>query len=189
MEGIDLMRFLRMTLVFLTLAVAASAAQNLEFAATPYEAPAFLATFPVPDKNPTTYTSENVTLKNGGTATMHNYTLSIHNDADAFLVLYSDVPNIRGDATGLDLMLDGALATMDNSKPGPKTDSIFSGLPARTVTATGTYKNGQTTYSVTTYERIAVQGSRIWQGIVICDSRTNCSEGDANKFFNSIKVR
>jgi hypothetical protein len=188
-------RFLRCTLTFLALAVAgafaqnAAAPQNIAFSTTNYEAPAFYATYPVPDKGPVAYSSQNVTLKNGGTTTLHNYTLSLHNDADAFLVLYCDIPNTRGDAAALDQMLDGALAQLDNAKPGPKTDSTYSGLPARMVKATGSYVNGQTTFNVTAYQRIAVQGGRVWQGIVICDQRTACSEADANKFLNSIKIR
>jgi hypothetical protein len=196
------MRFLKqrfLILAFAVLAVAAGFAQtaavpqnvlrNIAFSSTTYEAPAFYANFPVPDKNPVAYSSQEVKLKSGGTSTLHNYTLSLHNDEDAFLVLYSDVASVRSDSTGLDLMLDGALGTLDNAKPGPKTDSTFSGLPARTVSSTGTYKNGETTFNITTYERIAAQGNRIWQAIVVCDQRSNCSEADANKFFNSIKVR
>jgi hypothetical protein len=189
------MRSLKLWFAFVALAVATSLAQNsaslqnISFGTTTYEAPAFYANFPVPDKTAVAYTSQEVKLKNGGTTTLHNYTLSLHDDSDAFLVLYSDIANVRGDTAGLDQMLDGALGQLDNAKPGPKTDSTFSGLPARTVSATGTYKNGDTTFNVTSYERIAVQGSRVWQSIVICDKRTTCSEADANKFFNSIKVR
>jgi hypothetical protein len=189
------MKFLKLTLVFSMLAIASALAQTsaslqkMAFATSAYEAPAFKATFPVADKSPVGYSSQEVTLKNGGTTTLHNYTLSLHNDADAFLVLYCDIPNTRGDTAALDQMLDGALAELDNAKPGPKTDSTYSGLPARMVVATGTYKNGDTTFNVTAYQRIAVQGSRVWQGIVICDQRTSCSEADANKFLNSIKIR
>jgi hypothetical protein len=58
------------------------------------------------------------------------------------------------------------------------------------VTATGTYTRGQTTFKITAYQRVAVQGdSRVWQGIVICDERSNCTEADANRFLNSIKIR
>lgn len=187
--------FLRLPFVFLMLAVVAGFAQNaaspqnVAFSTATYEAPAFTATYPVPDKGPVAYSSQEVKLKNGGTTTLHNYTLSLHNDADAFLVLYCDIPNTRSDTASLDQMLDGALAQLENAKPGPKTNSTYSALPARTVTATGTYTNGQNTFKVTTYQRIAVQGSRVWQGIVICDQRTNCSEADANKFLNSIKIR
>jgi len=178
------------------LAVAAASAQNaasvrnVEFTTTAYAAPAFSATYPVPDKDKpgVTYSSQNVTLKSGGTATMHTYALGLHNDSDAFLVIYCDA-DLRGDTVGLDLMLDGALATLENAKPGPKTDSTFSGLPARAVTATSTYSSGQTTFNRTTYERITVQGARVWQALVICDKTTNCTEADANKFFNSIKIK
>ena len=57
------------------------------------------------------------------------------------------------------------------------------------VTATGKYTSGKTTFTVTAYQRITVRGSRVRQGIVICDQRTNCSEADANKFLDSIKIR
>jgi hypothetical protein len=190
------MRFLKLTLVFFMLAAAATSAQNaasvrnMEFTTTTYDAPAFSATFPVPDKDKpgVAYSSESVTLKSGGTATMHTYSLPLHNDSDAFIVIYCDA-NLRGDTVGLDLMLDGALATLQNAKPGPKTDSTFSGLPARAVSATSTYTSGQTTGNRTTYERIAVQGNRVWQALVLCDKTTNCTEADANRFFNSIKVK
>jgi hypothetical protein len=190
------MRILKLTLIFLMLAVAAASAQNaasvrnMEFTSSTYDAPAFSATYPVPDKDKpgVTYSSQNVTLKSGGTATMHSYALGLHNDSDAFIVIYCDA-NLRGDTVGLDLMLDGALATLQNAKPGPKTDSTFSGMPARAVTATSTYTSGQTTGSRTTYERITVQGTRVWQALVLCDKTTNCTEADANRFFNSIKVR
>jgi hypothetical protein len=187
--------FLRLSFASLTLAVVVCFAQNpaspqnVAFSTTIYEAPAFTASYPVPDKGPVAYSSQEVKLKNGATATLHNYTLSLHNDADAFLVLYCDIPNTRSDAAALDQMLDGALGQLENAKPGPKTDSTYSGLPARMVTATGTYTSSQNTFKVTAYQRIAVQGSRVWQGIVICDQRTNCSEADANKFLNSIKIR
>ena len=86
------MKFLRLTLAFLVLAVAGAWAQSLEFATTTYDAPAFSATYPVPDKDKpgVTYSSQSVTLKSGATATMHNYALSLHSDADAFLVIYCD---------------------------------------------------------------------------------------------------
>jgi hypothetical protein len=86
-------------------------------------------------------------------------------------------------------MLDGAVATLENAKPGPKTDSTFSGFPARAVAANSTYTSGQTTYSRTMYERITVQGARVWQALVICNKTTNCTDADANRFFNSIKIR
>ena len=188
--------FLRLKFAFLTLAVFAvfaqysSSAQSLEFTKTTYDAPAFSATYPVPDKDKpgVTYSSQSVTLKSGATATMHTYALSIHNDADAFLVIYCDA-NLQGDTAGLDLMLDGAVATLENASPSPKTDSTFSGFPARAVTANSTYTSGQTTYSRTMYERITVQGARVWQALVICNKTSNCSDTDANKFFNSIKIR
>jgi hypothetical protein len=189
------MRFLKLTFAFFILAVAAGLAQNsasansIVFSSTAYEAPSFYATYPVPDKGPVTYSSQEVKLKNGGTATLHNYSLSLQNDEDAFLVLYCDIPNTRGDTAALDQMLDGALAQFDNAKPGPKTDSTYSGLPARMVVATGTYTSGKTVFNVTAYQRIAVQGSRVWQGIVICDQNSNCTADDANKFLNSIKIR
>jgi hypothetical protein len=189
-------RFLRLKFAFLTLAVAAvlaqnsSSAQSLEFTKTTYDAPAFSATYPVPDKDKpgVTYSSQSVTLKSGATATMHTYALGIHNDADAFLVIYCDA-NLQGDKAGLDLMLDGAVATLENATPSPKTDSTFSGFPARAVTANSTYTSGQTTYNRTMYERITVQGARVWQALVICNRTTNCTDTDANKFFNSIKIR
>ena len=191
------MRILKLSFTFLMLAVAtsfaqnAAAPQNVVFSATTYESPAFYATYPVPDKDKgaVAYSSEDIKLKSGGTTTLHNYALSLHNDEDAFLVLYCDIPNTRSDTAALDQMLDGALAQLANAKPAPKTDSTYSGLPARMVIATGTYTTGQTTFKVTAYQRVAVQGSRVWQGIVICDQRTNCSEADANKFLNSIKIR
>ena len=194
------MRFLRpnfprLTFAFLLLAAAtgfaqtSSAPQNIAFSPSTYEAPAFIATYPVPDKGAVAYSSQEVKLKNGGTATLHNYTLSLHNDQDAFLVLYCDIPNTRSDTAALDQMLDGALAQLDNAKPAPKTDSTYSGLPARMVIATGIYTIGKTTFNVKAYQRIAVQGSRVWQGIVICDQNTTCSEADANKFLNSIRIR
>ena len=189
------MRFLKLTLAFLILAVAASLAQNsaspqnITFSTTSYEAPAFYATYPVPDKGPVAYSSQEVKLKNGSTTTLHNYSLSLNNDRDAFLVLYCDIPNTRGDAAALDQMLDGALAQFDNAKPTPKIDSTYSGLPSRMVTATGTYTSGKTTFNVTAYQRVAVQGSRVWQAIVICDQTSTCSEADANRFLNSIKIR
>jgi hypothetical protein len=185
------MRFLKLTLVFLLLAVAVGVAQDIQFSTTAYEAPAFYATYPVPDndKSVVKYSSESIPLKNSGTTTLHDYSLSLHNDADAFLVLYCDIPNTRSDTAALDQMLDGALAKLDNAKPNPKVDATYSGLPARMVTATGTYTQGETVFKVTAYQRVAVQGSRIWQGIVICDQRTSCSEADAMKFLNSIKIR
>lgn len=184
------MTYLRLTLVFLMLAVAAASAQTLEFTATPYAAPAFTATYPVPDKDKpgVTYSSQPVTLKSGETATMHTYALGIHNDNDAFLIIYCDA-DLRGDTYGLDLMLDGAVGTLENAKPGPKTDSTFSGLPARAITATSSSTSGQTTVNRTTYERITMQGKRVWQALVLCDKTSNCTEADANKFFNSIKIR
>jgi len=191
----SLMRFLKLTLAFLLIAVVAGFAQksaspqNVVFSAATYEAPAFYAMYPTPDKDGVKYSSEDIKTKGGTTTTLHNYALSLHNDEDAFLVLYCDIPNTRRDTAALDQMLDGALAQLANAKPGPKTDSTYSGLPARMVVATGTYKNGQTTFNVTAYQRVAVQGGRVWQGIVICDQRTNCSEADANKFLDSIKIR
>ena len=40
------MKFVRLTLVFFVLAVAAGSAQSIEFATKAYDAPAFSATFP-----------------------------------------------------------------------------------------------------------------------------------------------
>jgi len=185
------MRFLSLAaLTFLALSAGAASAQSLEFSDTPYGAPAFSATYPVPDKDKpgVTYSSQNVTLKSGATAVMHTYALSIHGDSDAFVIIYCDA-NLEGDKAGLDVMLDGAVATLKNVKAGPKTDSTLSGLPARAVWATSTHTSGQNTYDRTMHERITVQGSRVWQALVICDKTSNCTEVDANKFFNSIKIR
>jgi hypothetical protein len=187
--------FLGLTFAFLTLAVAASVAQtsrppqSIAFSTTTYEAPAFLATFPASDQDTVKYSSENIAVKGGKTTTLNNYTLSLHNDSDAFLVLYCDIPNVRSDAAAIDQMLDGALTQFDNAKPTPKIDSTYSGLPARMVTATGTYTREEHVFQITAYQRIAVQGSRVWQGIVICDKTTACSAEDANKFLDSIKIR
>jgi hypothetical protein len=185
------MRSLKLTLALLLIAVGCCAAQTLEFVSARYEAPEFSALYPAPDKDMpgVTYSFDTIPLKGGGSAKMHNYTQSLHDDADAFLVLYCDIPNTRGDTESLDHMLDGAVAQLDNAKSGQKTDSTFSGNPARAVSATGTYVHAETTYHVTSYQRIMVKGDRIWQAIVICDARTTCSEGDANKFFNSIQIR
>src|SRR5260370_1127204 len=95
--------FLRLTFVLLILAVAAAFAQNsatpqnVEFSTTIYEAPAFYATFPVPDKGKgaVAYSSEDIKTKSGTATTLHNYALSLHNDEYAFLVLYCDIPNTR----------------------------------------------------------------------------------------------
>jgi len=182
------MRFLRLTFFFLMLSVAAGWAQSIVFT-TPYEAPAFSATFPASDKDTVKYSSENITLKSGKTAVLNNYTESLYNDTDAFLVLYCDIPNVRGDAAALDQMLDGALAQFENAKPTPKIDSTYSGIPARMVTATGTYTKDQHVFEITAYQRIAVQGSRVWQGIVICDKTSACTAADANRFLDSIKVK
>lgn len=190
------MRFLTPILAFFLLAVAlctaqnASTAQSIKFSSS-YEAPDFYATFPSPDNDntPVTHSADSISLKNGGKTTLHNYTLSLHNNADAFLVLYCDIPELQGDKATLDRMLDGSLSKLDNAKPGPKTDSTYGGLPARMVSATGSYTRGKSTFKVTAYQRIAVQGSRVWQGIVICDQRTTCSESDARKFLDSIKIR
>jgi len=189
------MRFLRRSLAFFLVAVVASLAQksaspqHVVLSTTSYEAPAFYANYPASEKDAVKYSSQDLKLKNGGTTALHNYTLSLHHDKDAFLILYCDIPNTRGDAAALDQMLDGALAQLANAKPRPKTDSTYSGLPARMVVATGTYNSGQTTFNVIAYQRVAVQGSRVWQGIVICDVRSKCSEADANKFLDSIKIR
>src|SRR5260370_13239251 len=121
---------LRLTLAFLMLAVAAASAQSLEFTKGTYDAPAFSATYPVPEKDKpgVTYSSQSVTLKSGATATMHTYALGIHNHADAFLVIYCDA-NLPGDTAGLHLMPDGAVATLDKAKPLPQTQSTFTGFP------------------------------------------------------------
>ncbi len=189
------MRFLKLTLAVLVLACAAGVAQNtpqnVSFNSPVYQAPDFSAVFPTPDdiKSPVAYSSEEIPLQNGAHTTLHEYTLSLHNDADAFMLMYCDIPNVRGDTAALDQMLDGALAKLDNAKPASKVDATYSGLPARMVTATGTYTKGQTTFKVTAYHRVAVQGNRLWQGIVICDQRTACSEADAMRFLNSIKIQ
>jgi len=146
-------------------------------------------TFPASDKDTVKYSSENITLKSGKTTTLNNYTESLYNDTDAFLVLYCDIPNVRGDTAALDQMLDGALAQFDNAKPTPKIDTTYSGIPARMVTATGTYTKDQHVFQITAYQRIAVQGSRVWQGIVICDKTSACTAEDANRFLDSIKVK
>jgi hypothetical protein len=185
------MKFVKLTLAFWILAVAACSAQNLVFTSMRYEAPEFSALYPQPDKDKpgVTYSSDNLQLKSGSTARMHHYSQSLHEDSDAFLVLYCDLPNTRSDTPALDHMLDGALGQLDNAKLNPKSDSTLSGLPARAASATGTYLHDGTTFHVTSYERIMVKNDRIWQAIVICDARTNCSEADANKFFNSIEIR
>ena len=79
------MKFLRLTLVFLMLAVAAGSAQSIEFATKAYEAPAFSATFPLPDKDKdaVAYQSQSVTLKSGGTVTLNVYGQELHGGADS----------------------------------------------------------------------------------------------------------
>ena len=186
------MRLPRLALFFLMLAVAAGSAQSIEFSTKAYEAPAFSSTFPVADKDKdgVAFTSQRVSPKSGGTLTLKVYGQEIHNGANSFQVMYTDTPTPwRGDVAALDIMLDGALARLDNAKPNPKTDSLYSGWPARMVTATGTYTLGKTTFEVTTYQRIFIQGNRIWQGIVVCDKTTDCTPADANRFLDSIKIK
>ena len=81
----------------------------------------------MPDKGPVAYSSQEVKLQNGGSATLHNYTLSLHIDQDAFLVLYCDIPNTRGDTAALDQMLDG-LWLKPIMPASLKIDSTYSGL-------------------------------------------------------------
>src|SRR5258708_13592807 len=134
------MRFLRLTFAFLLLALAAAFAQtsatpqNVEFSTSTYEAPAFYATFPVPDKDKgaVAYSSEEIKTKSGTTTTLHNYALSLHNDEDAFLVIYCDIPNTRSDTAALDQMLDVPLAQLANSKPSPKPNAPHAPFPPPT---------------------------------------------------------
>jgi len=116
------------------------------------------------------------------------------------LALLTVAPLVAQTPKGWKMRVDRSTSASDPDAPGaikfvqagsgfhatnPQAAVFFN--PANT--ATGTYTRGQTTFKVTAYQRVAVQGSRVWQGIVICDQRTNCSEADANKFLNSIKIR
>src|SRR5258708_32514000 len=98
------MKFVRLTLAFLMLAVAAASAQSLEFVKATYDSPAFSAIYPVPHKAKpgVTYSSQSVTLKSGATATMHTYALGIHSDAHAFPVLSWDA-DLQGETARLEL--------------------------------------------------------------------------------------
>src|SRR5260370_17580625 len=116
------MRLLRLSLAFLIVAAAVSFAQNsatpqnVEFSSTTYEAPAFYATFPVPDKDKgaVAYSSEDIKTKSGTATTLHTYALSLHNDDDAFLVLYCDIPNTARDPAPPPPILSHPLAPLAN---------------------------------------------------------------------------
>ena len=97
------MKSVKLTLAFWILAVVACSAQNLVFTSMRYEAPEFSALYPQADKDKpgVTYSSDNLQLKSGSTARMHHYSQSLHEDSDAFLVLYCDLPNTRSDAAAL----------------------------------------------------------------------------------------
>ncbi len=182
------MKRANLLIIFFVLAVSAISAQSLKFSGEPYDAPAFSATYPVPDGQPVKQTTQHVErVVGGGSTDLMIYALRLQTSGDAFMVAYSDVSfTPKTDTAGLDAAIDGQLNILGKgAKAGPKTDSTYSGLTARAVSATGT-ANG---IGFAAYIRLAVQGRRVWQGIVVCTIGTNCSEADANKFFNSIKIK
>ena len=149
-----------------------SQAQDLKFSDTPYSTPVFSATFPA------------------GTEVIYEHTKDAEFDtntysAGQFTVGYTDFLKRKEPITKLDLdrilgiAQDGAI-TMSPTI----TDSTLIGLPARKTSNTVKNAFGDV---FPTYMRIAVSGNqRVWLATILCDQ---CKQADADKFFDSIKIK
>jgi hypothetical protein len=189
------MKIKKLLLVLLSLAVVVSAqAVPLPFSTTRYEAPSFSALFPLTDgtkpQNLVTDSQEVAVGNTGLKSTMYQYAQSLSDGRNAFMVLVVDsATTLDSTPAQLDRMLDSALGAGDFKSYANvlKANTTVGSLPGRSMTATAQFKDG-TDYVV--YYRIAIKnGARVFQLIVLCQTGTNCSQADAEQFFNSVIVK
>jgi hypothetical protein len=164
-------------------------AQNIKFSDTPYSAPAFSATFP--DGAEVTYEHTK-----GDTSDHNRYSAftskpgSTEGTTEAgsialFSVSHSEfLGEARVDTkANLDAAIDGVLARAV-TEGQTKTDSTLGGLYAREGSGKKVDDDSGDVNSV--YMRLAMQGNRVWFAEVVCES---CTQADADKFFDSIKIK
>jgi hypothetical protein len=189
------MKIKKLLLVLLSFAAVVSAqAVHLPFSTTRYEAPSFSALFPLTDgtkpQELATNSQEVAVGNTGSKSTMYLYSQSLSGGRDTFVVMVADsTTTLDSTPAQLDRMLDGAIRGMDPKSYANvfKANSTVGSLPGRSMTATAQLKDG-TDYVV--YYRIAIKnGTRVFQLIALCQTGTNCSQADAEQFFNSVIVK
>jgi hypothetical protein len=152
----------------------------VKFSSAAYDAPAFSALFPAGQVKTTHETSSDGTV----------FTFYEIDGKDTFLifsVLYWDLPATEA-PTDTAAYLDKLLDKYQTTKGGEKSNSTLSGMFARS-----TWLNGGIAKppQYSQYDRITVQGHRVWRVDVMCQDPwfNSCTETDANKFFDSLKIK
>lgn len=146
-----------------------------------YESATFFAIYPVQDGKPVEVEPSRITDHEGNPVVMTIYGET--SGTNWFGISYVDYTTSRN-ATAEDDGLDLAATTLVNPIKGPKSNAVFSGIQAREMSTTD--KDGDTVI-----ERLALVNNRtrLWQAIVVCSHGTACTQIDADRFFDSIRIK
>jgi hypothetical protein len=161
-----------------------SQAQDIKFSDKPYSTPVFSATFPVDEV--VKYEQSKDAAADRNMYSSHNTKLSATDSkrlADpiaVFMIGYSDYTNTNFTKVTLKRFLDFLLDdSVDDVKDTPST---LGGLDA--LASVGIMDSDGV--DELHYIRVAAHGNRLWVAEVICFV---CNQADADKFFNSIKIK
>jgi hypothetical protein len=175
-----------MAVAAITLAGSLSAqAQDIKFNDTPYSTPVFSATFPV-DEVVTHEESKNATSDQNiyssvNTKRSEKDSKRLADPIAVFMVAYVDYTNTNITKVDLKKFLDGLLdGSVNDFKDIPST---LGGLDGLATLRTIMDSDGDEQLH---YVRVAAHGNRMWTAQVICFV---CGQADADKFFNSIKIK
>ena len=162
-----------------------SQAQDIKFNDKPYSTPVFSATFPV-DEVVKYEESKNATLDQNiyssvNTKRSEKDSKRLADPIAVFMVAYSDYTNTNFTKVDLKTFLDGLLKESVNDFKD--TPSTLAGLDALATLRTIMESDGDEELY---YVRVAAHGNRMWTAEVICFV---CGQADADKFFNSIKIK
>ena len=175
-------------LATITLVGIPAQAQNIKFSDTPYSTPVFSATFPADAEVAHEHTKNDTSDYNRYSA-FTGKPGSTEGTAEAgsialFSLSHSNLGEAKADTkANLDAGIDGVLAhAVTDGRP--KTDSTLGGLYARE--GSGKKVDDDSGDVSLVYMRLAMQGSRVWLAEVVCET---CTQADADKFFDSIKIK
>lgn len=150
------------------------------FNSTTYDAPTFSALFPVGKVEVANHTSPDGTV-------YFSYSVDREDTILIFMVKYWDLPATETPANTAGY-LDKLLDSYESTNGGKKSDSTLSGIFAR---STWLNQGIEKPPQYAQYDRITVKGNRVWRVDVMCEVPwfNSCTETDANKFFDSLKIK
>jgi hypothetical protein len=162
-----------------------SQAQDIKFSDRAYSTPVFSATFPVDEvvkyEQSKDATRDQNIYSSVNTRRSEKDSKRLADPIAVFMVAYGDYTNTNFTKVDLKNYLDGLLeGSVNDFKDIPSTLGSLDAL-ATLRTITDSYGDDELYYV-----RVAAHGNRMWTAQVICFV---CGQADADKFFNSIKIK